>query len=43
MDHATQKLLVESLLGSALLLWAITWLSSMLQPGRQRRPQPQNK
>ncbi len=40
MDHATQTLLVEALLGSALVLWAITFLSSMLQHDRHHRPHP---
>ena len=38
MDHATQTLLVETLLGSALLLWAVSYVSSMLGQGRQQRP-----
>jgi hypothetical protein len=42
MDHTTQRLLVEAMLGSALLLWAATWLSLRFQPGRPRREQPQH-
>jgi hypothetical protein len=40
MDHTTQTLLVEALLGSAVFLWAVTWVSSMLGQGRQRKAEP---
>jgi hypothetical protein len=40
MDHATHTLLVETLLGAALVLWAVSYVSSMLGHARHEKPHP---